>query len=238
MIGTLYTVVLDAPDIVRLAAFYTDLAGWTRTYADGDWITLTTEDGWRVGFQHAPDHVPPRWPDSSHPQQAHLDLRVPDLDTATAKAVELGATLLRKNDTWHTLTDVAGHPFDLCLKADDPHTTLMGVMLDCPDAHALSAFYAELLGKPVTYDADGAAMIGNEGDRLVLFQQVAGYVAPRWPDPGYPQQVHLDVMVHDIGLAENAALSIGAVRLPGEGDNWRVYADPAGKPFCLVWNVD
>jgi len=27
-------------------------------------------------------------------------------------------------------------------------------------------------------------------------------------------------------------------RLDGEGENWRVYADPAGKPFCLVWNAD
>jgi hypothetical protein len=26
-------------------------------------------------------------------------------------------------------------------------------------------------------------------------------------------------------------------RLDGAGPNWRVYADPAGKPFCLVWMV-
>jgi predicted enzyme related to lactoylglutathione lyase len=237
MIGKLHTVVLDAPDISRLAAFYAGLAGWTQTYAEDDWITLTTDDGWRVGIQWAPDHVPPKWPDSSHPQQAHLDLRVPDLGAATAKAVELGATLLKTNETWHTLADPAGHPFDLCLKADDPRTTLMGVMLDCPDVHALSAFYAELLGKAVTYEADGMAMIGDDGDRPVLFQQVAAYAPPRWPDPGYPQQVHLDVMVDDIEPAEKAALAIGAARLPGDGENWRVYADPAGKPFCLVWTV-
>ena len=35
--------------------------------------------------------------------------------------------------------------------------TLMGVMLDCPDAKALSTFYAELLGKPITYEGEGAA---------------------------------------------------------------------------------
>jgi hypothetical protein len=38
-----------------------------------------------------------------------------------------------------------------------------GALLDCPDAKALSAFYAELLGKPITYEADGAAVIGNDG---------------------------------------------------------------------------
>lgn len=237
MIGTLKTIVLDAPDIAGLSAFYASLAGWTQTYADEDWITLTTGDGWRIGLQQAPDHVPPRWPDQSHPQQAHLDLRVPDIDTAATRAVDLGATLLRRNETWHTLADPAGHPFDLCRNADDPNTTLMGVMLDCPDAKALSTFYAELLGKPITYEGDGMAMIGQDGEHPVLFQQVGSYTPARWPDPAHPQQVHLDVLVDDVEAAEPAALAIGATRLPGEGVNWRVYADPAGKPFCLLWNV-
>lgn len=235
MIGKLHTIVIDAPDIARLSEFYTAVAGWRRAYADAEWITMTTPDGWRIGLQHAPDHVPPRWPDQSHPQQAHLDLRVPDLEAATAGAVEAGATLLKKNEAWHTLTDPAGHPFDLCLNADDPRTTLMGVMLDCPDAAALSAFYAELLGKSVTYQAEGMAMIGDEGKRPVLFQQVDGYTPPQWPDPAHPQQFHLDVLVEDVDAAEKAALAIGATRLPGEGETHRVYADPANKPFCLVW---
>jgi catechol-2,3-dioxygenase len=238
MIGTLRAVALDAPDIDGLAAFYTRLAGWSRASGDDEWITLTTDDGWRIGLQHAPDHIPPRWPDPAHPQQAHLDLRVPDLDAASARAVELGAALLRRNETWLTLADPAGHPFDLCLNADDPNTTVMGVMLDCPDAKELSTFYAELLGKPITYEAEGMAMIGKDGDQPVMFQQVEEYSAPRWPDPAYPQQVHLDVLVDDVEPAERAALAIGATRLPGSGEDWRVYADPAGKPFCLVWGVE
>lgn len=238
MIGQLETVVLDAADIAALSAFYTSLAGWTQKYADDDWVTLTTDDGWRIGLQHAPDHQPPHWPDPAHPQQAHLDFRVPDIEAAAARAVELGATMLRRNETWHTLADPAGHAFDLCLNADDPKTTLMGVMLDCPDTKALSHFYADLLGKPITYDGEGAAMIGNEGARPLLFQQVETYVAPQWPNPDHPQQFHLDVMVNDIDAAEAGAVALGATRLPGEGDNWRVYADPVGKPFCLLWRVD
>jgi catechol 2,3-dioxygenase-like lactoylglutathione lyase family enzyme len=236
MIGTLRAVALDAPDIRRLAAFYAVLGGWTEQYADDEWITLLTPDGWRVAVQLSPDLIAPRWPDPAFPQQAHLDLRVPDLDTATAKAVELGATLLRRNETWHTLADPAGHPFDLCLFPAKQETTLMGVMLDCPDAAALSAFYARLLGKPVTYEADGMAMIGEEGAQPLLFQQIAGYRAPRWPDPAHPQQLHLDVTVTDINEAEAAALKLGATSLSAAGDNWRVYADPAGKPFCLCWD--
>ena len=236
MIGTLRTVVLDTRDLAGLAAFYQALAGWTPSYTDDDWITMTTDDGWRVAVQLAPDHVAPRWPDPTHPQQAHLDLRVPDLEAATARAQDLGATLLRRNEQWHTLADPAGHPFDLCLNADDPRTTLFGVMLDCPDAKALSLFYSGLLGKPVTYQADGMAMIGEDGSQPLLFQQVAEYSAPRWPDPTHPQQVHLDVRVDDVAVAEPAVLALGATRLSGEGDNWRVYADPAGKPFCFVWD--
>lgn len=237
MIGSLRTVVLDTPDLARLSEFYRALAGWTEAYTEEDWITLTTGDGWRIGLQLAPDHVPPRWPGQERPQQAHLDLRVPDLDAAADRAVGLGALLLRKNDSWYTLADPAGHPFDLC-RGDVQQTTLAGVMLDCPDAKALSAFYSALLGKPVTYESDGAAMIGEDGAQPVLFQQVEDYRPPRWPDPAHPQQVHLDVRVDEVEAAEQATLALGATRLPGDGDNWRVYADPAGKPFCLVWDLD
>jgi catechol-2,3-dioxygenase len=234
MIGKLKTVVLDAPDIARLSAFYRDLAGWSELSADDEWITLETPDGWRIGLQAAPDHQPPQWPGQARPQQAHLDLRVPDLEAGLQRTLDLGGTLLTKSETWYTVADPAGHPFDLCLNAADPNTTIMGVMLDCPDAKALSAFYSELLGKPVTYEGDGMAMIGNDGEQPVLFQQVADYAAPRWPDPAYPQQLHLDVQVDDFDTAEKAVLALGARRLEGGEASFRVYADPANKPFCLI----
>lgn len=234
MIGKLEMVVLDAQDIAGLSAFYRGLAGWKEVSADSEWITLETPDGWRIGLQAAPDHRAPQWPGQTLPQQAHLDLRVPDLEVGLQRAVELGGRLLAKNETWYTMADPAGHPFDICLNAADPKTTLMGVMLDCPDAKALGAFYAELLGKPVTYEADGMAMIGNDGEQPVMFQQVAEYTAPGWPDPAYPQQFHLDVHVEDFDAAEQAVLALGARRLEGGGTTFRVYADPAGKPFCLT----
>ena len=237
-IGSLRAVALDGPDIDRLATFYEELAGWRRLPGDeDDWISLETGDGWRIGLQQVADHRPPVWPGQDRPQQAHLDFRVPEIDAAADRAQQLGATLLRRNERWHTLADPAGHPFDLCLNPDDPRITLMGVMIDCPDAKALSHFYAELLGKPVTYEADGIAMIGADGAQPVMFQQVEHYQAPRWPDPAHPQQIHLDVTVEDVAAAERAALGLGATRLDGAGVNWRVYADPAGKPFCLAWTV-
>ena len=46
------------------------------------------------------------------------------------------------------------------------------------------------------------------------------------------------MQVTDVDAAEEAVLAIGARRLPGQGENWRVFADPADKPFCLLWSVD
>jgi hypothetical protein len=81
-------------------------------------------------------------------------------------------------------------------------------------------------------------MIGNDGEQPVLFQQVADYQAPQWPDPKFPQQFHLDLTVDADGVdaAEEQVLKLGATKL-GNGDgNFRVYADPVGKPFCLCWD--
>src|SRR2546430_3619726 len=100
MIGKLEAVVLDATDIAHLSAFYQGLAGWVQSDTSDDWITLDTPDGWQIDLQSAPDHQPPRWPGQDRPQQAHLDLRVPDLEAGLARTVALGGTLLRRNETW------------------------------------------------------------------------------------------------------------------------------------------
>ena len=46
-----------------------------------------------------------------------------------------------------------------------------------------------------------------------------------------------DIRVADIAEAEPKVLALGARRLPGEGGDFRVYADPVGHPFCLVWDA-
>ena len=114
MVGKLKTIVWDAPDIQALADFYVGVAGLTQHYADDEWVTLFSADGWRFGVQHAPDHVPPQWPDPAYPQQMHVDFQVADIEVAAAHAESLGARRLTGNDHWITLADPAGHPFDLC----------------------------------------------------------------------------------------------------------------------------
>ncbi len=240
-IGSLRAVAFDAADHRGLARFYVGLTGGTEIDADDDWVTVETPDGWRFGFQPAPDHVPPQWPSQAAPQQMHVDFQVPDIDAAAARAEELGATRIGGGETWHVMADPAGHPFCLSRNEQSEPVRVFGVNIDAPDPTGLATFYQELLGMDLKYAGDegeaGMAWIGNDGAGLgnVLIQGVRDYTAPRWPDPAYPQQLHLDIEVADVDEAEARALKIGATRLPGEGADWRVYADPAGHPFCLVW---
>jgi len=41
-------------------------------------------------------------------------------------------------------------------------------------------------------------------------------------------------MVDDVDAAEPRVLALGARRLTGGDGDSRVYADPAGHPFCLI----
>jgi hypothetical protein len=60
-------------------------------------------------------------------------------------------------------------------------------------------------------------------------------VAPEWPAPDRSQQFHLDLTVDDLDAAEAAVLALGAKPLDTDDRSrtFRVYADPAGHPFCL-----
>jgi catechol-2,3-dioxygenase len=232
--GRLGAAAFDAADIDTLASFYAELTGWQVADTDTDWITLQTGDGREVAFQRATDHVAPQWPGQERPQQFHLDLQVDDPGAAAERAVSLGATRLADGANWITMADPAGHPFDLCQKDGvGPVMGLFAVTIDAPDASALAHFYADLLGMEVTYDGPEGALVAGDGGS-VMFQQVSDYTAPRWPDPEHPQQAHLDIGVDDLDAGEARALALGASRLDGGGETFRVFADPAGHPFCLT----
>src|SRR5215470_10841180 len=232
--GRLELVAFDAPDVDQLASFYAALAGWEISGKDSDWVTMRLPDGRQIAFQLAPDHVAPRWPGQEQPQQFHLDLLVDGYQAAAERAVALGARRLAEGATWVTLADPAGHPFDLCQKdGAGPGMALYAVTIDAPDASALASFYASLLGLEISYDGPEGALIVGDG-KSVLFQQVSEYSRPQWPDPARPQQAHLDITVDDLDAGESRALELGAIRLEAGGESFRVFADPAGHPFCLT----
>jgi catechol 2,3-dioxygenase-like lactoylglutathione lyase family enzyme len=202
---------------------------------DADRFGVRAPNGQEIEFQRAPDHVAPQWPGQQRPQQFHLDLQVTDPAAQAERAIGLGATHLRDGETWITMADPAGHPFDLCQKDGVGSVMdLFAVTIDAPDASALARFYGELTGMEVAYDGPEGAMVAGDG-RYVMFQQIGDvYAPPRWPDPAYPQQAHLDLLVRDMDAAEARAVELGATRLEGGGERFRVFADPAGHPFCFV----
>jgi catechol 2,3-dioxygenase-like lactoylglutathione lyase family enzyme len=113
---------------------------------------------------------------------------------------------------------------------------LGSVVLDCPDPHALARFYSQLLGLPITGEDDDWVDIGDGNGTTLSFQLAPDHQPPRWPDPAFPQQFHLDIRVADIDAAEPQVLDLGANLLSKSEATWRVYADPAGHPFCLCWD--
>lgn len=119
---------------------------------------------------------------------------------------------------------------------------LQCVVLDCSDALGLTRFYEQLVGGEVnrpdrrwSLDDEWATLHLDSG--LVLaFQGVKDHRPPQWPDPAHPQQFHLDVDVESLDAAYDQVLALGATLLDAgeKGRGWRIYADPAGHPFCLI----
>lgn len=186
----------------------------------------------RGGWSH---RRPPRWPDPDYPQQLHLDLFVADLDVSGQLALKCGATLLREADDHSTYRDPVGHA--LCLYPDsslERGAVIGRVVIDCFSPRALARFYADFLAMQSVEDSTERVVIAYPDGRLPMlgFQHVARYISPRWQDPHYPSQIHLDMHFEDVDEARTSAERLGAIRLP-KGGSCPVYADPAGHPFCL-----
>jgi hypothetical protein len=112
---------------------------------------------------------------------------------------------------------------------------LHGIVVDCEDPDSLASFYEVLLSMQRVQEEPDWVVIGDAPDRPgVAFARVPNYKPPTWPEGERPQYRHFDVRVEDLALAEASVVEIGATKLPGGGESFRVYADPAGHPFCLV----
>ena len=115
------------------------------------------------------------------------------------------------------------------------------VALDCPDPVSLATFYSRLTGLAIEPLGDLAAHevtwieLVNDGRPTMAFQRVDTFIAPTWPEGPVPQQLHIDFDVADLDAAEAHVLAIGATKADFQpGQDFRVYLDPVGHPFCLV----
>jgi catechol 2,3-dioxygenase-like lactoylglutathione lyase family enzyme len=112
MIGRLHHVVIDTPDPMASASFYSELLGLPVTYRGDDWVVIAGNDTTSgIAFQLARDHQQPQWPDPDRPQQVHLDVMVEDVAAAAPLVLALGARRLDGGDDVYA--DPHGHPFCL-----------------------------------------------------------------------------------------------------------------------------
>ena len=131
--------------------------------------------------------------------------------------------------------------------------TLRQVVLDTTDARTLAEFYRQLLGfsyrpgdePPAAGEADPQGqdwlvLRNPTGGWQVAFQQVPELPEATWPDGPHPQMLHLDLTVPTVDALNSEhrrALDLGARLLRDRSDDpeepLRVYADPAGHPFCI-----
>jgi catechol 2,3-dioxygenase-like lactoylglutathione lyase family enzyme len=139
------------------------------------------------------------------------------------------------------------------MPAEERFPRLSQVVLDCTDARLLAEFYRQLLGwryrpgdePPPAGDADRQGqdwlvLRDKAGQVQVAFQQVPTLPKATWPEGPVPQQLHLDLSVPtkaELDAQHERALALGARLLEDDADNpvepLRVYADPAGHPFCI-----
>jgi catechol 2,3-dioxygenase-like lactoylglutathione lyase family enzyme len=116
---------------------------------------------------------------------------------------------------------------------------LRSTVIDCRDPRRLATFYAGVLGGSIHEEDDTWTVLTDPTGRRLAFQLSPEHDPPRFPDPHGSQQLHLDIAVDDVDIAEREVLALGATRETDadEDDLFRVYRDPAGHTFCLVWGI-
>ena len=116
-------VVFDARDVETESRFWALLLGG-EVYRDDSWHSVVVDGKWVEGVQHAPNHVPPRWPGGDQQQQqVHLDLHVDDIADACLHAASAGGRRLQAprapadnpdgSEVYAVYASPAGHPFCL-----------------------------------------------------------------------------------------------------------------------------
>jgi catechol 2,3-dioxygenase-like lactoylglutathione lyase family enzyme len=117
-IARLQLTVLDTPEPMALARFYSALVGLpvAESETDHDWVELDGGGGPALAFQLAPQRRAPAWPEDGA-LQSHLDLEVDDLDAGEAAVLDAGATRAahQPGETFRVFLDPDGNPFCLVL---------------------------------------------------------------------------------------------------------------------------
>jgi hypothetical protein len=116
--------------------------------------------------------------------------------------------------------------------------SLSAVIIDAAELEPESSFWHRLLGGSVA-KTPTHHFLQTARFPVIVIQLAPEHGPPQWP-AGSPQQMHVDLTTDDLAAADRLALEAGARRLQPTDDTGiasqqgsRVYASPAGHPFCL-----
>ena len=225
---------VDSADPAALGRFWSALLDRPITGESDDEVDVALSgDGQELVFGLVPDPKEVK-------NRVHLDLASTspeDQAAIVARAVELGAKPIdigQGDVPWVVLADPEGNEFCVLEQRDEyAHTgPVAAVVVDAFDPRAQAAFWAALVGLPVTRDAAGFASLAQEAGPSLEFVRVAEPKVAK-------NRLHLDLAPFADGdlLIEVARLEAwGAVRVDvGQIDvPWVVLADPEGNEFCVL----
>ena len=116
--------------------------------------------------------------------------------------------------------------------------SLTSLIVDAADMDSESSFWHRLLGGSITRTVTHH-LLQIDSFPVIVIQHAPQHLPPQWPD-GASQQIHFDLATDDAGTADQQVLDAGGRRLLPTDDvvasaqqGSRVYASPAGHPFCV-----
>src|SRR5260370_10443555 len=118
------------------------------------------------------------------------------------------------------------------------------MVLDSSDRRRLASFWASLLGgNPVEWYPGWITLEPPPHGQRLSFQGT-GSEARSAPGTSTSPLVHFDVLVSDLRAGHERVIAAGGIFVGGHASPrrgrggelvwWRVYRDPAGRPFCVV----
>ncbi|MFA3897305.1 VOC family protein [Rhodococcus erythropolis] len=115
-----------------------------------------------------------------------------------------------------------------------PVACLGSITLDCSDPQRLAEFWRNMLGGEITYNTEKFATVSTGGGQITAIR-IDEHRPSTWPLAAIPKQIHLDLVVDDLDIAQEQAVSLGAQigSRQNAPERCRVLLDPAGHPFCL-----
>ena len=102
------------------------------------------------------------------------------------------------------------------------------IIIDCRDPERLSAFWAEVLGRPIAARIGPYVWLARGDGPGVGFQKAEGPKAGK-------NRIHFDIAAPDPAAERKRVEALGARTLPEfAAGGFLVMADPEGNEFCII----